>query len=263
MNKHFLNRLALGLTCSAFVVTPLLIANPAFGDDEFAAKMDEYLANDENMAKLGTAIESYFMKKQEQQRAEQARQEERQMEEQFENPVAVELGGAPVLGKAEAPITIVEFSDFQCPYCARGAETMKEVFKLYPNDVKIAFKNLPLPFHPEAKGAAVAALAAHKQGKFWEMHDLLFANQGELGEDLYPKLAEQLELDLEKFKKDIQDPALLKQVEEDEALGQKVGVRGTPGFFVNGVQVKGARPAAYFQTLIDKWKTKLAEDAGK
>ena len=130
---------------------------------------------------------------------------------------------------------------------------MDEVLKAYKNDVNLVFKNLPLPFHPEAKPAAVAALAAQEQGKFWEMHDALFKNQQTLGKDTYLKLAQELGLDMEKFKADLASEKLAKRVEEDAALASKHGVNGTPGFFVGGVLVSGAQPLPAFKTIIDRW----------
>ena len=130
---------------------------------------------------------------------------------------------------------------------------MEEVLKEYPDKVKLVFKHLPLGFHKEAKPAAIAANAAGRQGKFWEMHDLLFEKQRELNSDLYPKLAKQLGLDMDKFNADMKDEAIAKQVDEDAKQANKLGVRGTPGFFVNGVQVKGARPLSHFKKLIDRW----------
>jgi protein-disulfide isomerase len=183
----------------------------------------------------------------------QAEKAQAELEEQFKSPVNIELGDAPVKGPANAPITIVEFSDFECPYCARGASTVEEVLKAYPDKVKVAFKNLPLPFHKNADPAARAALAAGKQGKFWEMHDLLFENQRGLNQAYYEASAKKLGLDMAKFKADMESEAIKKQVKDDAALAKKVGISGTPGFSVNGVLVKGAYPFAHFKQIIDRW----------
>ncbi|MCB0317866.1 MAG: thioredoxin domain-containing protein [Bdellovibrionales bacterium] len=153
---------------------------------------------------------------------------------------------------------MVEFSDFQCPYCKRGADTMAEVLKAYPNDVNLVFKNLPLPFHKQAGPAAKAALAAGKQGKFWEMHDRLFNNQQRLSAGFYEEQAKDLGLDVEKFKTDLNDPELEKQLKADMDLAQKHGISGTPGFFVNGVEVRGAMPVDHFKGIIDRWLKETA-----
>lgn len=252
---------------SKYLVAPLSVAalllttatpSIALDDGQFAKMMDSYLQKEENLEKVGVALEKYFRKKREDQQAQAAQDEKKRMEEQFDNPVDIKIGSSPVKGKDSAKITVIEFSDFQCPFCKRGKDTMDDLAKAYPDDVKIVFKNLPLPFHPQAKPAAVAALAAGEQGKFWEYHDLLFDNQDALGEELYEKLANQLELDVEKFKKDMASEKFQKQVADDMAIATELGVRGTPGFFVNGVQVRGARPLPYFKDLVERWKDKLA-----
>ncbi len=171
----------------------------------------------------------------------------------------IPIGDSPFLGKATAPITIVEFSEFQCPYCSRGAATAKEVLAKYPNDVKIVFKHFPLAFHQQATGASKASLAAKEQGKFWEMHDLLFANQGELKGKTDEQLkewssgfAKQIGIDVAKFMKDFDNPKFDAIIKADMELGEKLAVRGTPHFFVNGERVKGAQPASKFEEIVNK-----------
>ena len=137
---------------------------------------------------------------------------------------------------------------------------MKEVLKNYPKDVKLVFKNLPLPFHKNAEPAARAALAAGKQGKFWEMHDKLFANQKKLNEAFYTSTAKDLGLNVETFKKDYASDELKKQVKDDAAQARKLGIQGTPGFTVNGVMVKGAYPFDHFKGIVDRW---LSDDPTK
>ena len=158
-------------------------------------------------------------------------------------------------------VTVIEFSDFQCPFCSRGAETAEQIKKEYGDNVRVVFKHLPLPFHKEAEPAARAAIAAGKQGKFWEMHDLLFENQKAMktNPSLFTELAKKLGLNMSKFDKDYNDPAVIAQVKEDAALAGKVGARGTPNFFVNGVQLVGAQPFPAFKTEIDK-QLKIAKD---
>jgi len=222
--------------------------------EDFKKQMASYLADDANVEQVGNALERYFRKRRQQQEDQVA-----DMEKQFESPMQVDIGDSPVRGKADAPITIVEFSDYQCPYCSRGAETMDEVLKNYPDQVKVVFKNLPLSFHQQAKPAAIAALAAGRQGKYWEMHDALFANQQRLGEEdkLFTELATKIGLNLEKFQKDIKDEVVAKQIEADLAQASKLSIFGTPGYFVNGVQVKGAQPFPQFKLVIDRWLEKL------
>jgi len=130
---------------------------------------------------------------------------------------------------------------------------MEKVMKNYKGKVKLAYKFFPLPFHNHAEPAARAAIAAKNQGKFWEMHDILFANQSKLGPDFFESTAKKLDLDMDKFKADMNSEQTKKIVQKDIALGRKNGIQGTPGFFVNGVAVKGAYPYDYFKTIIDRW----------
>ena len=167
---------------------------------------------------------------------------------------------ATMNGDKDYLVTVVEFSDYQCPFCKRGDDTVKEIMKNYGDKVRFTFKHLPLPFHKEAEPAHRAALAAGKQGKFWEYHELIFNNQKALkgNPGIFVQWAEQLGLNIDKFKKDMDDPAIVKQVKDDVALASKVGARGTPNFFVNGIQVTGAQPFPAFKTKIDE-QIKLAE----
>jgi protein-disulfide isomerase len=172
------------------------------------------------------------------------------------------VGTSYVRGPATAPVTIVEFSDFQCPFCGRVTGTLKQIEDTYKDKVRITFKHTPLPFHKNAPLAAEAALAAGDQGKFWEMHDKLFANQQKLERADLESYAQELGLDMNKFKADLDTGKWKKVVAEDQALGEKVGARGTPNFFINGVQVVGAQPFDSFKKVIDD-QLAAAEQAQK
>lgn len=222
-------------------------------DKDFSSSFERYLQSDAGVAKIGAALERYFQKKQQEAMKQQEDQAKADVEEQFKNPVKIDPGKSPVKGSADAKVTIIEFSDFQCPYCKRGRDTMDEVAKAYPKDVKVVFKHYPLPFHKEAEPAAKASWAAQQQGKFWEYHDALFNNQDKLGTDFYVATAKELKLDEAKFKADMNSEAAAKQVKEDSEAGSKNGIQGTPGFFVNGVAVKGAYPASHFKQIVDRW----------
>lgn len=251
----------LTLILSSVIFTMPALAAPSAAD--FDKSMEQYISKDENVEKVAQALERFFQKKRGEQQQQAAKAEEDELEEQFKNPIKVDVGTSPVRGPANAKITVVEFSDFQCPFCARGKQTMDELAKAYPNDVKIAFKNLPLPFHPEAKPAAKAALAAGEQGKFWEMHDELFSRQNELGEAMYYDAAKKLGLNVDKFKADFTSTKFDAALDADAALAASLDVRGTPGFFVNGVRVRGARPMPYFKTIVDRWLNPAAAAAAK
>jgi protein-disulfide isomerase len=146
----------------------------------------------------------------------------------------------PSRGKKDAKVTVVEFSDFQCPFCSRAVTAVKELEQELKADVRVVWKHLPLPFHPNAMPAAVAAEAARQQGKFWEMHDRLFAGQQTLSDAAYVQHAKELGLDLPRFEKALKDPATRARVEEDAKAAAAAGVTGTPTFVVNGEPVVGS-----------------------
>jgi protein-disulfide isomerase len=149
-------------------------------------------------------------------------------------------GDDPVHGEARAPVTIVEFADFQCPFCSRAGGTVRDVEQAFGKDVRIVWKHLPLGLHPNAMPAALAAEAAREQGKFWEMHDKLFANQQALSGSAFEQYAKDLKLDLKRFKATLQAPKTKERVEADLAAATAGGVAGTPTFVVNGEVVVGA-----------------------
>jgi protein-disulfide isomerase len=161
------------------------------------------------------------------------------------------LLNSPVKGAADAPVTMTVFSDFQCPYCSRLVQFIEDVLKKNPAKVRVVFKQFPLRMHNMAQPAALASLAAREQGKFWQMHDLLFANSAQLSEEKLRALAKETGLDLARFDKDRAAQKLLDEVQRDLALGQQVGVQGTPTVFLNGKLLR-ERTAAGIQALIDR-----------
>ena len=171
---------------------------------------------------------------------------------------SIDTDGAPRRGPANAKVILVEFSDFQCPFCARVTATLSQIRQVYGEEVAIVFKNLPLAMHSKAKAAAAAAEAAHRQGKFWEMHDLIFANQREMSPQKYEQYAQQLGLDMDRFRKDVASAAVKKKVDADAAEAARLGVTGTPGFFVNGRFLSGAKPFDSFKVVIDEELKKKA-----
>jgi protein-disulfide isomerase len=167
-------------------------------------------------------------------------------------PVDVTIDeGMPLKGDAKAKVTIVECSDFDCPFCKRGADVVDQIAEKYGDKVAIYFRQFPLPMHPNAEIAHKAALAAHRQGKFWEMHDKLFENKAARTNAELSGFAQEIGLDVSKFETDLADPELGKIIERDKAACSKLGVNGTPTFYVNGVQVRGAQPLEAFSATID------------
>jgi protein-disulfide isomerase len=165
--------------------------------------------------------------------------------------VKIDVGDSPAIGPRSAPVTVVAFSDFQCPYCSRAVPTMKEIEEKYKGKVRIAFKHLPLDFHQNAKIAAEASMAANEQGKFWPYHDKLFQNQQQLDRSSLEKYAAELGLNMTKFKAALDSGKYKKRVEDDAKLAASVGATGTPTFYVNGKQVVGALPFDQFKPVID------------
>ncbi len=160
-------------------------------------------------------------------------------------------GSDPRWGEADAPVQIVEFSDFQCPYCSRVNPAIEQIKKDYAGKVAITFRDYPLPMHADAPKASEASHCAHEQGKFWEYHDLLFANQKALKNENLKSYAAQLGLDSDAFATCLDSGKWAKDVAEDMADGQAVSVSGTPAFFINGQFLNGARPFDQFKELID------------
>lgn len=188
----------------------------------------------------------------------QAEEEQKKRDEEFSNPLqpAVEEGRA-ILGPKDAKITIVEYSDFECPYCARGYQTVKEVMKAYPNDVRLVFKHLPLDFHPKALPASkyFEALARQSSDMAYKFHDLIFENQSDLrskGEAFMKEAAKKAGADMKKLEKDLNDPKLMDRINADMEEARKFNFSGTPGFLINGVSLRGAYPFPEFKAIIDR-----------
>lgn len=195
---------------------------------------------------------------QESSREDEAKEESARVEEEFKNPkVAAVEEGRVIFGKKDAPVTIIEYSDFQCPYCSRGYTTVKEVMKQYPDQVRIVFKHLPLDFHPMAMPAAkyFEAIALQDHSKAEKFHDEIFQNQSKLnqdGEKFLKAAAKKVGANLAKVEKDISTEAVTKRIAADMEEAKKFDFSGTPGFLINGVSLKGAYPAPEFKKIIDR-----------
>jgi protein-disulfide isomerase len=180
----------------------------------------------------------------------------------LEPVVKISIEGAPSLGNQDAPVTIVVFDDFECPYCAKAVPLLKEVLAAYPEQVKLVYKNFPLSMHKHALAAAIAGLAAERQEKFWPLHDLLFANYNQLNAQKIQQLAAQAGLDMTRFELDRNDPKLAQQVNLDMQQGQQIGVRGTPTIFINGRRMP-QRSREAFDQLIQAELAKVPAAAAK
>ncbi len=167
-------------------------------------------------------------------------------------PIRVDVAATgPAKGPANAPVTIVEFSDFQCPFCSRLTPTLKQVEEKYGNKVRVVFRQYPLPFHQNAQKAAEASLCALDQGKFWELHDAMFGNQQELGVDQLKAKAASLGMNADKFNKCLDSGEKAAAIQDDIKAGSAAGVSGTPAMFINGRFINGAVPIDNITTVID------------
>lgn len=166
--------------------------------------------------------------------------------------LVIDVQDSPSVGPENAPVTVVEFSDFQCPYSARTLPTFKILLQLYPGRVRWVFKHFPLQMHPDAPLAHEAVLAAHKQGRFLEMYDLLLSNQGRLKRDDLIRYAGRLGLDLPGFTRELDSGRLRAYVLRDTIQGRNLQVDTTPTYFINGNRMVGTRSLAGFRQVIDR-----------
>lgn len=176
------------------------------------------------------------------------------------------VAALPVRGNPEAPVTIIEFSDFECPYCARAARTVETLLEKYPDDVRLIYAHFPLPNHPWARPAAIATICAAEQDEeaFWALHDYYFQNQGQINPgniiDVSKTVLETTEVDLTAWAtcaEDTEAPshqAAVEAVESWLSTGRSLGVSGTPGFFINGYYLSGAKPLADFEEAVAQAK---------
>ena len=184
--------------------------------------------------------------------------EKKSRDEEFKNPLKPQVQeGRVIFGKVDAPITIVEYSDFQCPYCSRGYQTMKEVEKAYGDKVRVVFKHLPLDFHPLAMPAAqyFEAIARQSHEKAEKFHDAMFSNQAQMkdkGEKLLSETAKKLGVDMKKLDADLKDESLMARINADMEEAKSFNMSGTPGFIINGVSLRGAYPFPEFKAIIDQ-----------
>lgn len=176
-------------------------------------------------------------------------------EDAFKNPLKPAIDDKTrIRGEKDAMYTLVEYADFQCPYCAAGYQNVAELRKRHGNDLRFIFKELPLPSHPQSMPAAqwLEAVAIQSPEKAWKFHDILFENQDKLGGDFFKKTAKDLGVDVERCEKDVESQAVKDRIAADMEEAGKFGFNGTPGFLLNGIPVNGAYPVEYFEEIIKK-----------
>lgn len=241
-DRSSLQRRSRGSTTAAALLAALVVAAALIGSSYYLSRSMEGLR--EEVASLN---ESFGKLTAPRQPAQAARPGGLDPEKRY----TVDTKGAPAKGAESAKVTIVEMSDFQCPFCKRVAPTIEQLLADYPNDVQIVYKHLPLDFHTQAPAAHAAAEAAHQQGKFWEMYAKIFEHQAELAPEKYEIWAGEIGLDVEQFKRDVASPEVKARVDADKAEAAKIGVTGTPSFFINGLYLSGAQPLENFKEKVD------------
>ncbi len=169
----------------------------------------------------------------------------------LEDPVKIPVAGAPVKGPENAPITIIEFSDFQCPYCAAAAPQIDALLRAYPTQIKLIYKQFPLEIHSQADLAAAASLSAQKQGKFWLMYDAMFQHHDDLSRQSILLMAKATGMDLNRFETDIDSTEVRETVVRDVQDGDRAGVEGTPTLFINGQRYNGPITLSYMKLVMD------------
>jgi len=186
------------------------------------------------------------------------REEQKARDEEFKNPLKPQIQeGRAIKGPKDAPITIVEYSSFECPYCAKANETINEVLKAYPTQVRLVYKHLPLDFQPKSLPAAkyFEAIAMQSEDMAYKFKNLVFQEQSNLrskGEEFLNDAAKRVGANLSKLKKDINNPKILERINADIEEARGFGITGTPGFIINGVSLRGAYPFSEFKSIIDR-----------
>lgn len=221
-----------------------------------------FSAIEKNPEKFMDTVQKAAQQAQRKGQEEQEKEEKARVENELKNPLTPELAADRAYkGASDAKITVVEYSDFQCPYCERGFRVVQQILKAYPGKVRFLFKNLPLPMHPLAMPASkrFEAIALQDADKAYKFHDEVFSNQAKLnsgGEKWMDSVAAKVGADVAKMKKDMESEKVKARIDSDMAEAEKYGISGTPGFVVAGVSVRGAYPFETFKEIIDK---KLAE----
>lgn len=238
--------LGVGLWLTSCAAAPEQVAKATPADPDFEAKVLEVIRK--NPQAILESVQAYQQSQKKQQ--EEARNK---IFQQLSTEPRLIIRNSPVTGATSQKIVLAEFSDFQCPFCAKAHNTVKQFMAKHQDKVTLVYKHLPLvEIHAEAMPAAMASWAALQQGKFWEYHDALFTNQAKLGEQLYADLAKDLSLDLGKFNQDRKSTAAKAAIDKDIELAKSLGVNSTPTFFMNGVGFAGAVDLAEMEEVLTK-----------
>lgn len=212
-----------------------------------------------NPAKFIDALNNAVKAAQENEGKRREEEEKKALEASFNNPLQPQIrDDESFRGNKDAPITLVEYSDFECPFCSRGFGTVMELMKKYEGKIRFVYKHLPLSFHPQAMPASqyYEAIRLQAPDKAWEFHDKIYKEQRKLqnGEAFLKAIAKELKVDMKRLAKDVKSKAVQIRIDDDMAEAAKFGFQGTPGFILNGIPVKGAYPSSHFEGLIEELK---------
>lgn len=218
-------------------------------------------AIEKNPVEFAEAMRTAIGKAQGELKKRQEQDEAKKLEATFDKPLVPEIRSNEMIrGNKNAPLTLVEYSDYECPFCSRGFNTVMDLISKYGDKIRFVYKHLPLSFHKNAMIASQyhEALRLQDEKKAWKFHDEIFKNQSKLksGESFLKKLAKDIGADMKRLAKDVKSDAVKKRIQEDMKEAASFGMQGTPGFLLNGIPVKGAYPASYFYGIVDKLKAK-------
>lgn len=256
---------ALNYSLSLFFIAGLMSCAPSANQLKEAIAKDPsivFVAIEKDPEKFIEVVNTAAREAQQKGAESAQREEQRQRDEEFKNPLKpVIQEGRAINGPKDAPVTIVEYSSFECPYCARGAQTIKEVLAAYPTQVRLVYKHLPLDFQPKSLPAAkyFEAIALQSEEKAYKFKSMVFENQQTLrseGEKLLKDLARKVGANMAQLNKDIESPKIMERINADIEEARSFGITGTPGFIVNGVSLKGAYPFSEFKSIIDRHLSK-------
>jgi protein-disulfide isomerase len=249
---------------SLFLGLALVLATACTSKDELKKMLKENPdiiteAIEANPSKFIDALNNAVKVAQEGEGKKREDEEKKSLEASFNNPLVPELrSDESFRGAKDAPITLVEYSDFECPFCSRGYATVMELMKKYDGKIRFVYKHLPLSFHPQAMPAAqyYEAIRLQSPEKAWQFHDRVYSDQRKLqnGEAFLKAVAKDLKVDMAKLAKDTKSGEVQKRIDSDMAEAAKYGFQGTPGFLLNGIPVKGAYPTSHFDGLIEELK---------
>lgn len=235
-------------------------------DEKFKQQMSKVLKEDPKIlteaiekhpAEFITALQNAAKNAQEAMGKQREEEEKKKLEESFDKPLQAEIRkDETIRGAKDGPITLIEYSDFECPFCSRGYETVMQLMDKYPGKIRFIYKHLPLSFHEQAMPAAqyYEAVRLQDEKKAFAFHDEIFKNQAKLknGKAFLDATAKKVGADMARLKKDVDSEAVKNRIEADIKEAGSFGMQGTPGFLLNGVPVRGAYPAEYFVSLIDE-----------